>query len=59
MPNFVIDTDVLIVSAEPGGLFLANEFARRGLRWRIIETALNAVSPFQSAGNLLLDTGDL
>jgi 2-polyprenyl-6-methoxyphenol hydroxylase-like FAD-dependent oxidoreductase len=32
------DTDVLIVGAGPVGLFLANECARRGLRWRIVET---------------------
>jgi 2-polyprenyl-6-methoxyphenol hydroxylase-like FAD-dependent oxidoreductase len=29
--------DVLIVGAGPVGLFLANECARRGLRWRIVE----------------------
>lgn len=34
----VTDTDVLIVGAGPVGLFLANECARRGLRWRLAET---------------------
>lgn len=37
MPKAPLDTDVLIVGAGPVGLFLANECARRGLRWRIIE----------------------
>jgi 2-polyprenyl-6-methoxyphenol hydroxylase-like FAD-dependent oxidoreductase len=37
MPNIAFDTDVLIVGAGPVGLFLANECARRGLRWRLIE----------------------
>lgn len=32
------DLDVLIVGAGPVGLFLANECARRGLRWRVVET---------------------
>ena len=32
-----MDTDVLIVGAGPVGLFLANDCARRGLRWRLIE----------------------
>jgi 2-polyprenyl-6-methoxyphenol hydroxylase-like FAD-dependent oxidoreductase len=38
MHNSATDTDVLIVGAGPVGLFLANECARRGLRWRLIET---------------------
>jgi 2-polyprenyl-6-methoxyphenol hydroxylase-like FAD-dependent oxidoreductase len=37
MPNVSIDVDVLVVGAGPVGLFLANECARRGLRFRIIE----------------------
>ena len=37
MTNNKTDTDVLIVGAGPVGLFLANECARRGLRWRLIE----------------------
>src|SRR3954470_4576315 len=37
MRNSATDTDVLIVGAGPVGLFLANECARRGLRYRIIE----------------------
>lgn len=32
-----IDTDVLIAGAGPVGLFLANECARRGIRFRLIE----------------------
>ncbi|HET7598649.1 MAG TPA: FAD-dependent monooxygenase [Gemmatimonadales bacterium] len=38
MRNPEADTDVLIVGAGPVGLFLANECARRGLRFRIVET---------------------
>jgi 2-polyprenyl-6-methoxyphenol hydroxylase-like FAD-dependent oxidoreductase len=37
MLNKEVDTDVLIVGAGPVGLFLANECARRGLRYRIVE----------------------
>lgn len=35
--NAATDTDILIVGAGPVGLFLANECARRGLRYRIFE----------------------
>src|SRR5579862_3547792 len=38
MSNAAIDTHVLIVGAGPVGLFLANECARRGLRWRLVES---------------------
>ena len=37
MSDTQLDTDVLIVGAGPVGLFLANECARRGMRWRLIE----------------------
>jgi 2-polyprenyl-6-methoxyphenol hydroxylase-like FAD-dependent oxidoreductase len=37
MPEAEVELDVLIVGAGPVGLFLANECARRGLRWRIVE----------------------
>src|SRR3954453_12813654 len=37
MRNTGMDTDVLIVGAGPVGLFLANECARRGLRFRLVE----------------------
>jgi 2-polyprenyl-6-methoxyphenol hydroxylase-like FAD-dependent oxidoreductase len=37
MGEFRTDTDVLIVGAGPVALFLANECARRGLRWRLVE----------------------
>lgn len=34
----MLEVDVLIVGAGPVGLFLANECARRGLRWRLVES---------------------
>jgi 2-polyprenyl-6-methoxyphenol hydroxylase-like FAD-dependent oxidoreductase len=37
VPTAVTNLDVLIVGAGPVGLFLANECARRSLRWRIVE----------------------
>ncbi len=42
------DTDILIVGAGPVGLFLANECARRGIRFRLIETR-NAQSEHSKA----------
>jgi 2-polyprenyl-6-methoxyphenol hydroxylase-like FAD-dependent oxidoreductase len=37
MPEAASDLDVLVVGAGPVGLFLANECARRGLRFRLVE----------------------
>ncbi len=37
MPTPAPEVDVLIVGAGPVGLFLANECARRGLAWRLVE----------------------
>jgi 2-polyprenyl-6-methoxyphenol hydroxylase-like FAD-dependent oxidoreductase len=38
MDSHTTDTHVLIIGAGPVGLFLANECARRNLRYRIVET---------------------
>jgi 2-polyprenyl-6-methoxyphenol hydroxylase-like FAD-dependent oxidoreductase len=35
--NPAVDTDIVVIGAGPVGLFLANECARRGLRYRLIE----------------------
>src|SRR5215469_4840698 len=37
MQNSKVEVDILIVGAGPVGLFLANECARRGLNWRLVE----------------------
>src|SRR5579871_4941585 len=37
MHTVSVDTDILIAGAGPVGLFLANECARRGIRFRIVE----------------------
>src|SRR5690242_4432677 len=37
LPQSATEVDILIVGAGPVGLFLANECARRGLRWRLVE----------------------
>jgi len=37
VPNSRVDVDILIAGGGPVGLFLANECARRGLRYRIVE----------------------
>lgn len=37
MSSNSMETDVLIIGAGPVGLFLANECARRSLRWRLVE----------------------
>jgi 2-polyprenyl-6-methoxyphenol hydroxylase-like FAD-dependent oxidoreductase len=43
-----MDADILIVGAGPVGLFLANECARRGLRWRLVEE-LSSQSQYSKA----------
>jgi 2-polyprenyl-6-methoxyphenol hydroxylase-like FAD-dependent oxidoreductase len=50
MHNASIDTDVLIVGGGLVGLFLANECARRGLRWRLVKRdsrSRNTQKPWQ------------
>jgi 2-polyprenyl-6-methoxyphenol hydroxylase-like FAD-dependent oxidoreductase len=55
MNSAAIDIDVLIVGAGPVGLFLANECARRGLRWRLVEAPF-AVGTLESPRDHAADT---
>ena len=45
-----MDTDVLIVGAGPTGLMLANQLARRGIRFRIIDRHAGPVRETRALG---------
>ncbi len=49
----------LIVGAGPVGLFLANECARRGLSFRLIEERSSQSETFESSGDFPADPRDL
>ena len=45
-----MDTDVLIVGAGPTGLMLANQLARRGIRFRLVDRNAHAARESRALG---------
>ncbi len=58
MSATTLETDVLIVGG-PVGLFLANECARRGLRYRIVEARATQSEHSEGSGHLPANPGNL